>query len=167
MSSGHSRPGFVPATSSEPPIRGGRKEEGVDGGADDDEDLRAAIEASLREMRDAPSAPAAGGAEEDVVSSHSHPHFYRRLLTLSLSTSTRRSSTRGRRMRSSPSPRRSSRPRETASPTSDGTQTRMSSMQTPMASEAKLARAYTTRSGKSVGRHLHLAQWGDAVTLCC
>lgn len=58
-SSGTNRPGFVPV-SSEPPIRGGRKEEGNDG--EEDEDLRAAIEASLKEMRDAPSAPV--GAED-------------------------------------------------------------------------------------------------------
>jgi hypothetical protein len=66
-SSGSSRPGFVPAApngaASEPPIYGGksksgRKSEGVDRGEDEeDEDLRAAIEASLAEMRDAPSAP--------------------------------------------------------------------------------------------------------------
>ncbi|KAL7414353.1 hypothetical protein BDY24DRAFT_339617, partial [Mrakia frigida] len=70
-SSGTNRPGFVP-TVSEPPIRGGRKEEGTDG--EEDEDLRAAIEASLKEMRDAPSAPVGvgeegGGEERRSVSS--------------------------------------------------------------------------------------------------
>lgn len=73
------RTGFVSAEAhsglSEPPLRGtdGRRLEGTDSsgqpgeGEEDDADLLAAIEASLREMRDAPSAPAGLPIDEDDV----------------------------------------------------------------------------------------------------
>ncbi|CED83781.1 Membrane trafficking and cell signaling protein HRS, contains VHS and FYVE domains [Phaffia rhodozyma] len=85
-SSSSSRTGFVPAepygAMSEPPLRGkdGRRLEGNDSNRhaaqendEDDPDLLAAIEATLRDMRDAPSAPA-GIPSEDVENTRAIRH---------------------------------------------------------------------------------------------